>query len=74
MAIPKGWAPLDFGGRFDHLETHFMKHIGPVYVRGQEGAHQLGFEVMPYMCNPAGICHGGMLTVSYTHLTLPTKA
>ena len=61
MAIPKGWAPLDFGGRFDHLETHFMKHIGPVYVRGAEGAHQLGFEVMPHMCNPARFCHGGMM-------------
>ena len=61
MAIPKDWVPLDFGGRFDHLETHFIKHIGPVYVRGAEGAHQLGFKVMPHMCNPAGICHGGML-------------
>ena len=35
MAIPKGWSPLDFGGRFDHLETHFMKHIGPSMCAGQ---------------------------------------
>jgi acyl-coenzyme A thioesterase PaaI-like protein len=61
MAIPKGWAPLDFGGRFSHLDTHFTDHVGPIYARGEEGARQLGFEVLPHMCNPAGICHGGML-------------
>lgn len=61
MAIPKGWVPLDFGGMFDYLDTHFMAHIGPVYMREQDGARQLGFEVLPHMCNPAGICHGGML-------------
>lgn len=61
MDIPEGWQELDFGGRFDHLETHFTEHAGPLYVRGGEGARQLGFRVEPHMCNPAGICHGGML-------------
>ena len=61
MAAPEGWAPLDFGGKFDHLDTHFMAHVGPVYMRGGDGTRQLGFKVMPHMCNPAGICHGGML-------------
>ena len=22
---------------------------------------QLGFEVLPHMCNPARVCHGGMM-------------
>lgn len=61
MSIPEGWQLLDFGGQFDHLDTHFTEHVGPLYVCGNEGARQLGFEVKPHMCNPAGICHGGML-------------
>ena len=61
MAIPDGFVPLDFDGLFDHLETHFTQHVGPIYVRQTEAGRQLGFEVKPHMCNPAGICHGGML-------------
>ena len=61
MDIPAGWHELDFSGRFDHLDTHFTDHVGPLFVRGAEGARQLGFRVEPHMCNPAGICHGGML-------------
>ena len=61
MAIPEGFVPLDFDGLFDHLETHFTQHVGPIYVRQTEAGRQLGFEVKPHMCNPAGICHGGML-------------
>lgn len=61
MDIPAGWQELDFSGRFDHLETHFTDHVGPLFVRGGEGNRQIGFRVEPHMCNPAGICHGGML-------------
>lgn len=61
MTIPEGWRKLDFDGRFAHLDTHFTDHVGPVFVRGQENELQLGFRVEPHMCNPAGICHGGML-------------
>lgn len=61
MDIPAGWHELDFSGCFDHLDTHFTDHVGPLFVRGAEGARQLGFRVEPHMCNPAGICHGGML-------------
>ena len=61
MAIPEGFKPLDFGGMFDHLDTYFTKHVGPLYVRETKQGRQLGFEVKPHMCNPAGICHGGML-------------
>ena len=61
MTIPQGWSELDFGGRFAHLDTHFTQHVGPLYTRGAPDAMQLGFCVLPHMCNPAGICHGGML-------------
>ncbi len=63
MSRPDGWHELDFDGMFDHLDTHFTQHIGPIYIRDlpEQGGHQLGFEVQPHMCNPAGICHGGML-------------
>jgi uncharacterized protein (TIGR00369 family) len=61
MSIPDGWRVLDFGGRFAHLETHFTEHVGPLFVRGEDGNLQIGFRVEPHMCNPAGICHGGML-------------
>ena len=61
MVIPAGWASLDFGARFEHLDTHFIEHVGPLYMSGEDGDRRLGFEVKPHMCNPAGICHGGML-------------
>ena len=61
MDIPAGWEKLDSDGRFDHIDTHFTEHVGPVFVRGAEGARQIAFRVEPHMCNPAGICHGGML-------------
>ncbi len=61
MSIPEGWRPLDFDGHFDHLDTHFIAHVGPLYIRESETESQLGFEVLSHMCNPAGICHGGML-------------
>ena len=59
--IPSGWRPLEFGDALAHLETHFADHIGPFYVRDVAGGRQIGFQVMPHMCNPAGISHGGML-------------
>ena len=63
MSVPDGWKELDFDGMFDHLEAHFTQHVGPIYIRGslERGDQQLGFEVQEHMCNPAGICHGGML-------------
>ena len=30
MDIPAGWHELDFSGRFDHLDTHFTDHVGPL--------------------------------------------
>ena len=63
MSVPDGWSELDFDGMFDHLDAHFTQHVGPIYIRGslETGDQQLGFEVQQHMCNPAGICHGGML-------------
>lgn len=62
MSVLEGWRKLDFDGRFDHLETHFTEHCGPIFIRGEIGCDaQIGFRIEPHMCNPAGICHGGML-------------
>lgn len=63
MSIPDGWTELDFDGAFAHLDTHFTQHVGPIYSRDDaaHGGRQIGFEVQQHMCNPAGICHGGML-------------
>jgi acyl-coenzyme A thioesterase PaaI-like protein len=53
-AIPEGFEA------FPQVEG-FAVHIGPIYWRrGSEGA-DIGFRVLPHMCNPAGICHGGMM-------------
>ena len=61
MSIPDGWQQLDIASPLPHLETHFISHAGPLYVRQTAEGRQIGFEVLPHMCNPAGICHGGML-------------
>jgi acyl-coenzyme A thioesterase PaaI-like protein len=51
---PEGFAPLDFGGPF-------VVRNGPLYMRQQGGAVQLGFRVGPAHVNPMLGCHGGML-------------
>ncbi len=39
----------------------FASHVGPIFITMREGKAVLGFRVMPHHCNPAGICHGGMM-------------
>jgi uncharacterized protein (TIGR00369 family) len=51
---PEGFVPFPQTAGFAH-------HIGPIYWRLADGAASLGFRVEPHMCNPAGICHGGMM-------------
>ena len=52
--VPEGFEP------FPQLEG-FAVHIGPLYWRRSEGGADVGFRVLPHMCNPARICHGGMM-------------
>jgi len=51
--IPAGYVPYDL--------PDFMERVGPLYRRVEAGQFQVGFRVEKYHCNPAGICHGGML-------------
>jgi len=45
---------------FPHADG-FATHVGPLYFKMRDGEGVLGFRVMPHHCNPAGICHGGMM-------------
>lgn len=60
---PEGFKPIDFQ-RFNDWRN-FNTHIGPLYFRrGEKGtpdAFVMGLRVQPYMCNPAGTLHGGMM-------------
>ena len=56
---PEGFSPFPFG-------LGFADHIGPIYAKfdpdNPEGRPlALGFFVEKHHCNPAGICHGGMM-------------
>jgi len=51
---PAGFEPFPYG-------DGFMNHVGPVFMAMKEDRPVLGFRVAPYHCNPAGICHGGMM-------------
>ncbi|HYM31295.1 MAG TPA: PaaI family thioesterase [Candidatus Cybelea sp.] len=55
-AVPEGFAPLPFGpdGSFIHVN-------GPLYGRRDGDDLVMGFRVEPRHCNPANVCHGGML-------------
>jgi len=45
---------------FPHSDG-FADHVGPLFFKMKGGEGVLGFRVMDHHCNPAGICHGGML-------------
>lgn len=60
---PPGFKLIDFQRESSVL--NFNTHVGPLYFRrGEKGTHDafvMGFRVQPYMCNPAGTLHGGMM-------------
>jgi uncharacterized protein (TIGR00369 family) len=64
--IPDGFAALQMGGEF-------MRHNGPLYLRKAEGRVWMGFRVEARHCNPAQICHGGMMA-SFCDMLLPVCA
>ncbi len=62
--IPEGFSPLQFTG------IGFIDINGPLYGK-RDGAHfLLGFRVETRHCNPADICHGGML-MTFADMQLP---
>ena len=62
MSVPEGFEPLDIAARWGVDDApDFVMHSGPIYVREDGSMPQLGFEVLPHMCNPGGVCHGGLM-------------
>lgn len=55
-AVPPGFRPVPMRptGSFAHVN-------GPLHAKMVDGKLVLGFRVEPRHCNPARICHGGML-------------
>ncbi len=51
---PEGFEP------FAHADG-FADHVGPLFMAIRDGKSSLGFFVEPHHCNPAAICHGGMM-------------
>lgn len=54
QAVPAGFVPfsLDFG---------FLRAIGPLYCRMENGVEVLGLRVEDRHCNSVSIAHGGLL-------------
>jgi acyl-coenzyme A thioesterase PaaI-like protein len=53
---PEGFKRIEFSGG-----DVFNRHIGPLYVKGRGDDFVMGVRVAPYLCNPAGGLHGGMM-------------
>ena len=64
--VPAGFAAVHMGGEF-------MRLNGPLYLRKAEGRVWMGFRVEARHCNPAQICHGGMMA-SFCDMLLPVCA
>jgi uncharacterized protein (TIGR00369 family) len=62
-AVPDGFVPLTLPGEFVSID-------GPLYIREQGGAVQLGFRAEQRHTSPMGICHGGM-TAGFCDMLLP---
>jgi acyl-coenzyme A thioesterase PaaI-like protein len=62
--IPEGFDPLHLGA------WGFIQVNGPLYGKRDGGYFLLGFRVEERHCNPARICHGGML-MTFADMQLP---
>jgi len=62
--IPEGFFPLTLG------DYGFIPANGPLYGKRDNGYFLLGFRVEDRHCNPARICHGGML-MTFADMQLP---
>ena len=57
----------------DETNKGFMKHLGGLELKQiSETQYEFIVEVKEMHLNTGKIAHGGFLSVSYTHLTLPT--
>jgi uncharacterized protein (TIGR00369 family) len=63
MANPDGFRPLQLGS------NPFLNANGPLHGRMDGGDFVLGLRVEQRHCNPAGMCHGGML-LTFSDMTL----
>jgi uncharacterized protein (TIGR00369 family) len=54
QAVPAGFSPLN-------LDFGFLKLIGPIYCRLDNGVEVLGLRVEERHCNSVAIAHGGVL-------------
>jgi uncharacterized protein (TIGR00369 family) len=61
--VPPGYAAMAAGGEF-------IRANGPLYLKRSEGRVWMGFRVEARHCNPAQICHGGMMA-SFCDMLLP---
>jgi uncharacterized protein (TIGR00369 family) len=62
--IPEGFFALHMG------EWGFIPENGPLYGKREDNFFLLGFRVEERHCNPAKICHGGML-MTFADMQLP---
>ena len=53
-AIPEGYRPFPVEGGFE-------AHVGPLYIRYNDGGVRLGFRVAEQHLNPRRTLHGGMM-------------
>lgn len=67
VAIPPGFRPLPLGRK------GYMHVNGPLFARRDGEILVTGFRVETRHCNPAGICHGGML-MTFADMQLPMGA
>lgn len=66
--VPAGFEPMN-------ASDGFVNHVGPIYIRWERDTAALGFHVLPHHCNPANMCHGGMLmTVMDMGIAVALKA
>ena len=54
------------------LEGTFDPYIGHEIIEIRENYVKSSLEVKDFHKQPMGMVHGGVIAVSYTHLTLPT--
>jgi len=55
VQVPDGFRPVRLA------PNPFLELVGPLYGRLEADDIVVGFVVEPKHCNPAGMCHGGML-------------
>lgn len=63
---PPGFVPISFS-------DGFLGHNGPVYARRADGEVTFGCRILPHLCNPMGIAHGGWVATMFD-IVLPLTA